>query len=250
MNALLAQGFQLRGSTFSRTLQEAGTSTCIPAGEAPFTKVAYVAIDLNGTSATNTTTFDLFSLATAFELAYDNQVNCNAVEGSRREVGRTNILIEAVGPDDVASELLRVELFCNSCGSGDEIELFRDTNTSQVSPIDDASNVECACEGPFVSSFLDLYNEIFAASITSNISIVDVNQLTILDCGDQNITTFNETSVCEGLDALAFQSDLEDGPSGGLPIDLDSDDDDATFPSATPSEFPSYFPSQYPSEFP
>ncbi|KAG7351436.1 hypothetical protein IV203_010796 [Nitzschia inconspicua] len=236
LNALLVEGIQLRGTFDSRNLEVEDTSTCIPVGDAPFNKVAFVAVDLNGTDALNATTFDLFNLATAFELAYENQVDCSAVPGSRREVGRTNTLIEAVGPDGASTQLLRVELFCNACGDDDEIELFRDSSSTRKADDEDMSVVQCACDGPFIPTFLGLYNEIFAATTFASISIIDVDQLPILDCGEQNFTTYNASGVCLGLDALAFQDDQIDFPSSA--------------PSAYPSEYPSEYPSQFPSEFP
>ncbi|KAG7354553.1 hypothetical protein IV203_003909 [Nitzschia inconspicua] len=240
LNASLVGGIQLRGTFDSRNLEVEDTSTCIPVGDAPFNKVAYVAVDLSGTDALNATTFDLFNLATAFELAYENQVDCSAVPGSRREVGRTNTLIEAVGPDGASTQLLRVELFCNACGDDDEIELFRDSSSRRKADDEDTSVVQCACDGPFIPTFLGLYNEIFAATTFASISIIDVDQLPVLDCGEQNFTTYNASGVCLGLDALAFQDDQVDFPSSAPSV----------YPSEYPSEYPSQFPSEFPTEYP
>jgi hypothetical protein len=229
-NALLTQGSQLRGSsTHPRNLDV--SSICIPVGEAPFIQTAFVAVDLNGTRAFNASTFDLFNIAAAFEVTYDFQVYCGAIAGSRREVGRIYALTEAVGPDGVASELLQVEIFCNACGDGDDIELFRDSPTTLEDTIEDVADVACACDGPFIPSFIQSFNAVFALTTTSGIVISDVHQLIGLDCGYQNFTSFNASGVCLGPDALAFKASEE-------------------FPSAAPSSFPSEYPSEFPSEFP
>jgi hypothetical protein len=228
-NALLTQGSQLRGSTRSRNLSEdVSSSTCIPVGEAPFTKTVYVVVDLNGTQAINASTLDLFNLASTFDVTYDQQVDCSVIAGSRREVGRANVMIDALGPDGVASKLLRVDVFCNACGDGEDVELFGDSSTTIGDPIEDVGNVECSCDGPFLQSFVEMYQVVFALTTSSDIGISDVHQLSVLECGEQNITSFNVSGVCLGPDARAVQADEEFQPS--------------TYPSEYPSEFPSEFP--------
>jgi hypothetical protein len=228
VNAMLTQGSQLRGSTRSRNLSEDVSSTCIPVGSAPFTKTAYVAVDLKGPQAFNASTLDLFNLATTFDLTYDQQVDCSVIAGSRRKVGRANAVVGALGPDGVASKLLRVDVFCNACGDGENIELFSDSHTRIEDPFEDVVNVECSCDGPFLQSFVEMYQEVFALTTSSDISISNLHQLTVLECGEQNVTSFNISGVCLGPDARAFEADEEFQPS--------------TYPCEYPSEFPSEFP--------
>lgn len=207
LGPLLAQGYTLRGS--SRNLQD---ETCIPSGSAPFSKVAWVSVDLAGADAFNATTFNELDLATTFEISYNELVDCSYISGSVREVGRTVALTEAVDLENVPSKLLRVDIFCNACG--DDVVLFSDESQIDFEePLKDVEDVECACEGPFKPTFVDLYNEIFSTTTTSDIVVSTVNQLPVLDCPPQNITTFNSTGVCLGPDALAFQDEATDMPS-------------------------------------
>lgn len=207
---LVVQGISLRGS---RMLEEENVEeTCIPAGSAPFSKVAYVSVDLAGEDAFNATTFNILDLATSFGLSYNGLVDCAFIRGSVREVGTTNALTEAVNLEDTASHLLRVEIFCNACG--DDVELFSsEPPTTFEEPLEDVADVICACDGPFQPAFVELYNDIFSTTTILNIQVDAVNQLDVLDCPPQNFTTFNSTSVCLGPDAFAFQDDATDIPS-------------------------------------
>ena len=212
LTPLLAQGLNLRGS---RTLEEV-EETCIPA-EGSGAKVAYVSVDLAGTDAFNATTFNVLDLATVFEVAYNDLVDCAFIRGSVREVGATNALIEAVNLDDTASHLLRVEIFCNACE--DDIVLFSDEPTTNDAPLEDVADVTCACDGPFEPTFVQLYNDIYSTTTTLNILVEGVNQLDVLNCPPQNFTSFNSSSVCLGPDAFLFQDDSTAVPTSS-PTDV------------------------------
>ena len=208
-------GLNLRGS---RTLEEI-EDTCIPADNTG-AKVAYVSVDLTGTDAFNATTFNLLDLATVFEIAYNDLVDCAFIRGSVREVGATNALIEAVNIEDTASHLLRVEIFCNACE--DDVVLFSSEQPTNQEPLEDVADVTCACDGPYEPTFVQLYNDIYSTTTTLNIVVDRVTQLEVLDCPFQNFTTFNSTVVCLGPDAFAFQDDS----------------DSAADPSPSPTAFP------------
>ncbi len=178
-------GQQLRGSdtTGIRTLQ----NECIPTSDDSFSKTAFVAINITGDDSFHVTTFDLLDLATKFHLSYNALVDCNTIPGSVLEVSSASILTDAVGPKGVVSYLLRVHVICNTCGGDGEVEIF-----NIPPPSSDEPDVECTCDGPFVSTFVETYNVVFFI----NISVANIGQLPILNCPSQDFTTFNSRGVC------------------------------------------------------
>ena len=198
--------------------------TCMPVGVPPlFESSSFVVVELqdlqeeDGTTAIsfNVTDDELDNLSLSFEQAYNSLSDC--VRPAAREADLVAVVHNAIGPDNIkTSFLLRVDLVCNACGSDlNNIKLFTDSlDDNQIDDLFNSNETdECLCPGPFIEFFLELYNNfVQATSLSSNLSVVAVEQLPVLtECNETNVTTYNSTGVCLGPDEIARQ--LTDSPT-------------------------------------
>ncbi|KAL3916021.1 MAG: hypothetical protein SGILL_005368, partial [Bacillariaceae sp.] len=169
--------------------------------------------------------------------AYNNNTNCGFLPGSFREIGACQVLADAEGPEN--SRLLKLEYFANTengtvlyaedegngecsciCGQGQEAVIGIDYQGS-CNCFCEPQDAQCQCLPPtedlVVTETTKYYSNSVLVTVSggSSIEFTDFPQLELLDIFEcnTNVTVYNETSVCPGLQSQAFSDLLTDFPS-------------------------------------
>jgi hypothetical protein len=184
----------------------------------------------------NTTTVDDKKICDVFEESYKSLTNCSAVPGSYREIGDCEVIPGAAGPD-ASAKLLRLTYFANTV-DGAQLYEFESPDSSCVcercpnldpfpgiyqaddsGPVctcycdifsTDLSTTACTCRSPIISELIDTMN---AEYVDEDFYFLDARQLSVKKDCESSITTFDDTTVCAGVEDPSFTNYWTEYPS-------------------------------------